>query len=600
MKHKLIILLSLCLSYGSIAQQSVPFNDLSFWKSTNKSNWQIVGDVSAELNKPGAMSSTAGKGILVNIPNPENRSNLVSVAEYGDVDVSFDFMMATHSNSGFYLQGRYEVQLFDSWGVKQPSYGDCGGIYKRRKFIPQEYLYEGHAPRANACLAPGLWQHLEISFQAPKFDAAGNKTSNAKILIAKLNGVIIHENLELTGPTGGAISETEAPFGPFLIQGDHGAVAFKNLQVNSFDGKAITIDPINYSVFYGKFNEPSAFLSKKPDATGKVDKFTWEVSKQPNDYAQLFTTNLRIPKAGKHTFTFQIAGKYSVKINGQSSISDEWSNSSDRRTVSVDLPEGNVPVEISFYKFDGWMRPVMGVWIQGPATRTMPFHTLSSVLTVPADDPILMDANTSLVFRSFTDLYQDGKKLKRVVHAVNVGNPSKLHYTYDLDNGAIAQIWKGDFLNVAPMWDSRGDGSSRPRGAVLTLNDTPLLANSDDKAIFSDTPSEKAQFRTLGYDVDEQNLPTFNYRINGNEVEDQIRIQEDKYLLRTLSIKNVVNNQVLRLAIGTSIVKVSDDLYSIDDKQYYIRATGASIEQLAGKSVLTVPASAKVQYAIIW
>lgn len=600
MKHKLLILLSFYLSYGSIAQQTLPLNDLSFWKTSDKNNWQIVGDVTADLTKPDAMSSTAGKGILVNIPNAENRSNLVSTTEYGDVDVSFDFMMAAHANAGFYLQGRYEVQLFDSWGVKQPAYSDCGGIYKRRKFIPQEYLYEGHAPRTNACLAPGLWQHLEISFQAPKFDAAGNKTSNAKILVVKLNGVIIQENLELTGVTGGAISETEAPVGPFLLQGDHGAVAFKNVQINSFDGKAITLSPINYQVFYGKFNEPSAFLTKKPDVTGKLETFTWEVSKQQNDYAQVFSTALTIPKAGKHTFTFQIAGKYSVKINGQSLISDEWAGSSDKRSVSLDLPEGNVPLEISLYKFDAWLRPVMGVWIQGPATRTAPFHGLSSVLTVPADDPILMDANTSIVFRSFADLYQDGQKLKRVVHAVNVGNPSKLHYTYDFDNGALVQLWKGDFLDVSPMWDNRGDGSSRPRGAVLSLTDTPLLTSSNDKALFSDIPSETANFRPLGYDLDDQNLPTFNYRINGNEVEDKIRIQEDKYLLRTLSIKNVVGNQVVRLAIGTTIVKVSDDLYAIDNKHYYIRATGASIEQLAGKSVLIVPASTNVQYAILW
>jgi len=46
---------------------------------------------------------------------------LVSNKEYGDFDATFEFMMATHSNSGFYLQGRYELQLMDSWGVKNPN-----------------------------------------------------------------------------------------------------------------------------------------------------------------------------------------------------------------------------------------------------------------------------------------------------------------------------------------------------------------------------------------------------------------------------------------------------------------------------------------------
>jgi len=73
--------------------------------------------------------------------------------------------------------GRYEVQLFDSWSVKAPKYSDCGGIYERWDEArgPGKQGYEGHAPLANASRAPGLWQHLHIEFQAPRFDAAGKK-----------------------------------------------------------------------------------------------------------------------------------------------------------------------------------------------------------------------------------------------------------------------------------------------------------------------------------------------------------------------------------------------------------------------------------------
>jgi hypothetical protein len=102
----------------SFAQETVSLNDLSFWKPTGKANWQIAGDVTADLTKNETMTTQAGKGILVNLPDANNRANLLSAAEYGDVDVEFDFMMASHSNSGFYLQGRYEIQLLDSWGVK--------------------------------------------------------------------------------------------------------------------------------------------------------------------------------------------------------------------------------------------------------------------------------------------------------------------------------------------------------------------------------------------------------------------------------------------------------------------------------------------------
>jgi hypothetical protein len=90
-------------------------------------------------------------------------------------------MMAKGSNSGIYLQGRYEVQLLDSWNVVNVKAGDNGGIYERWNDDKPEGQkgYEGHAPRQNASRAPGLWQHIKISFQAPRFNATGQKTENA-------------------------------------------------------------------------------------------------------------------------------------------------------------------------------------------------------------------------------------------------------------------------------------------------------------------------------------------------------------------------------------------------------------------------------------
>jgi hypothetical protein len=102
-----------------------------------------------------------------------------------------DFMLTKGSNSGIYLQGNYEVQLFDSWGKKSAKYNDNGGIYERwNDSKPEgEKGYEGYAPRFNVAKAPGLWQNIKISYQAPRFDANGKKTSNAVFLSIILNGV---------------------------------------------------------------------------------------------------------------------------------------------------------------------------------------------------------------------------------------------------------------------------------------------------------------------------------------------------------------------------------------------------------------------------
>ena len=605
MKH-LILWLAFLSPMLIKAQQKIPLDDMSFWKPSEKTNWQIAGDVTADINQHDGMTQTTGKGILVNIPIEKNKANLQSVTEYGDVDVSFDFMMAAHSNSGFYLMGRYELQLMDSWGVKNPSTGDCGGIYKRRRYENgKEILWEGHAPRLNACLAPGLWQHIDISFQAPKFDVTGKKTQNAKMLSVKMNGVIVQENVELTGPTGGPIAETEAATGPFMIQGDHGPVAFRNFVIANLSGKPAELSNVSYKVFYGNFKEPKDFLNKKPDAIGSVEKLSWDVSKQENDFAEIFNGILKIPVAGKHIFTFQIGGKYYVSVNGKELLPDAWTVTRDKKSAQIDLPAGDVAFEITVYKTDAWMTPILGMYVQGPNFRNTPYHSLGSTLARPLDDPIFLDAKESTILRSFSDIVKGGKRQKRITHAVNVGNQDKLHYTYDLSNGAIAQIWKGDFLDASPMWDNRGDGSSRPRGAVLALTDAQIFVSSDSKGTFSEAPIENSNYRALGYDLNTDNLPTFRYKIYGSDVEDQIRITDGKYLTRTLNVKNADANKPMmcRLAVGSSITKLTDDTYEIDGKSYYIKVptgTVATIEKSGENTMLLVPVKDKIEYSVIW
>lgn len=605
----------LLFGFSAFAQDTIPLNDLSFWKPNDAKNWQIASDATADLDKEDVMKSEKGVGVLVNIPDGKNRANLLSAAEYGDVEVSFDFMMAKHSNSGFYLQGRYEVQLLDSWGHQNPAFGDCAGVYARRRWNPNEQLFDGHAPRLNACLAPGLWQHLEISFQAPKFDASGKKTANARLLKVVLNGAVVQENIELTGPTGGPISEQEALKGPFMIQGDHGPVAFRNFKVVDKSGELVKGGPFSYKVIYGSFRYPVDFAGKKIDKTGSTDKLTWEVAGKDNDYAAIYQGNINCPKPGKYRFVLQVAGKSILKVNGKEVLEDRWTYATDQRSVAVDLPAGNVPVEITTYKMDGWMPPFLGLWVEGPGASPAALHSMGSILALEASDPINLDAATPKVFRSFMDITMPNAvrgehnflsfsniHQKRVVHAVQVGDPMHLHYTYDLDNGCIPQLWKGDFLNTSPMWDNRGDGSSRPRGAVLALDDVQTIvpkAKVFDLTASQNDPVEG--LRPLGYDLDDAGYPTFRYTINGVEIQDQIRAVEGKKLDRTIMAANADKDWVVRLAVGKKIEKLDDNLWSVDGKRFFIQTTAkAAVESNGGLSVLYLPMNAKVEWSVIW
>ena len=588
------------------AQDTLPLTDLSFWKKADAENWQIAGNAAAALQKDDEMTAAKGVGVLVNLPDAKHRANLLSAREYGDVDVAFDFMMARHSNSGFYLQGRYEIQLLDSWGVQVPGYGDCGGVYARRRWSPQEELFDGAAPRINACLAPGLWQRMDISFQAPRFNAAGKQTANARLLKVMLNGVVIHENLELTGPTGGPISEQEAATGPFMIQGDHGPVAFRNFKVTERGGPPVSAQPFAYQVIYGEFRAPEDFAGKKTDLEGKTDKLTWEVAKRDNAFATIFTGNIQVPKAGLHRFLLQTGGRSSLKVNGKEVLPDAWTWYGDQRSAEVTLPIGAALIALTTYKMDGWMAPFLGLWVEGPGARPTALHSMSATLAAAPSDPIWLEAARPKVFRSFMDVVPPRGKKKRVVHAVQVGDPAHLHYTYDLDNGAVAQIWKGQFLDVSPMWDDRGDGSSRPRGSILGFDDVPVVVARAE--LFNLTPSEYApvaHFRPQGYDLDAQGQPTFRYKMDDMEVEDRLRVVDQKYFSRSLVFRNIPAGQpyVCRLALGTTIEKLDDLTYAVDGRRYYLQLPAGAkpvIEQSGGLSALYLPVTERVEYGIMW
>lgn len=119
------------------------------------------------------------------------------------------------SNSGCYLQGRYEVQILDSFGL-EGKHNECGGIYSVKD------------PEVNMAFPPLVWQTYDIDFTAAKFDDAGKKTADARMTV-KHNGVLIHEDVPVPHATTAApLPEGPEP-GPVYLQ-DHGdPVRFRNI-----------------------------------------------------------------------------------------------------------------------------------------------------------------------------------------------------------------------------------------------------------------------------------------------------------------------------------------------------------------------------------
>ena len=162
-----------------------------------------------------------------------NTEHLLSLEEFGDVSAHIEFMVPKGSNSGIYFMGRYEIQVLDSWGKTELEHFDAGAIYERWDEDREPKGYEGVIPKINASKKPGEWQEFDVIFQAPRFDEEGNKISNAKFIKVVFNGIVIHENVEVTGPTRAATFEhvPESVNGPLMLQGDHGPVAYRNIRI---------------------------------------------------------------------------------------------------------------------------------------------------------------------------------------------------------------------------------------------------------------------------------------------------------------------------------------------------------------------------------
>jgi hypothetical protein len=226
------LLLMVCSVVVSAAdKEEQDLTNLEAWRKPDPL-WLLAGSVGVDPDNPRRLSAAAGKDILVNGKKGRAR-DLISKQEFADQEVHVEFLIPKGSNSGVKLQGLYEIQICDSWGIKEPKGSDCGGIYPRAELKPvYHYLDKGVPPRVNSCKKPGEWQTLDIRFQAPRFDADGKKTANARFLKVVLNGEVIHENIEAPTPTGHAWHNTESAKGPLLLQGDHGPVAFRNIRVH--------------------------------------------------------------------------------------------------------------------------------------------------------------------------------------------------------------------------------------------------------------------------------------------------------------------------------------------------------------------------------
>jgi hypothetical protein len=168
------------------------------------SGWEPIGNVTN--NK-----WIARNGELVN-DNPQveglrgpGAANLKSTEKFQDFKLHIEVNCPDHGNSGIYLRGRYEIQV-GTEGGSQPDH-EMGAVYSH------------YPPPEGAELALNKWTSFDITL-------VGRRVTVLR------DGKMYHDNVEIPGPTGGALDSNEAEPGPFFLQGDHhGVIRYRNITV---------------------------------------------------------------------------------------------------------------------------------------------------------------------------------------------------------------------------------------------------------------------------------------------------------------------------------------------------------------------------------
>ena len=611
-----LLLLSACHTSSETSSDvaALPFKTLSLtnlsdFKETKSSNWQTVGRVYADRQVVKDLQTTEGESVLANLPDGQNQANLLTTWEHGDMDLSLDFMLPKESNSGLYLQGRYELQLIDSWGRDSISSSSCGGIY-----AGGSQGYAGRAPRLNASRAPGLWQHLDIEFKAPRFDEQGNKIADARFEKVVLNGTTVQENVAVGGLTQGAAFDDEKPTGPLMIQGDHGPIAFKNIRYKTYQTAPVKLRDLSYQIYQGTYESPAALEEAEPAQQGPTDSITYRMGQDYEKYALVFEGNIEVPVDGDYLFTLRSAGPSWLYLDSEEVASNHEANYMEEPGhYQTSLKAGIYPIRLIYTKYTlKWVNGLSLV-CEGTQVKEQPLHASNSVPKMADSAPITVRADAEpTIQRAF--MYHQGEKK---THCTAVGLPTGMNYAINMQNAALLSAWGGDFVDVTDMWHERGEPqTASPMGSPLELPDRPTFAQLNSRtAPWPDSVTfDRPYLKVKGYSINPQGTPVFHYQVGPALIDDYLHDGDaERQLVREVrwTFSDTSGDPVYcLLAEGSLIEQLPDGTYAVDDKKYYLtvkhpeqirlqKRTDGGKEQLVA-AMTPGGSQASLQYAITW
>jgi hypothetical protein len=173
------------------------------------------------------------EGGVLSCGNGPHGSDLYTDQKFTDFELHIEFQ--GNSNSGVYLQGRYEIQVDNNFGEKAKVVEKDGKKVEEFRNTLCGAIYGRIAPTKNMCKPKGEWQTYDVVFHGGRGE--GNKVTQKPRVTLVWNGEKVIDNAEIEGPTGAALDGKVTEPGPLLLQGDHGKVPFRNIKIKPLTGK---------------------------------------------------------------------------------------------------------------------------------------------------------------------------------------------------------------------------------------------------------------------------------------------------------------------------------------------------------------------------
>lgn len=563
------LLLSSTVLWGQSSDGYTPISleNLSAFDAPS-AGWKLTPEVMMSPTNGTVMSNDKkGGGILVGTAG----QTIKTKANMQDLRLRFDFMLAPGAQAYVILPGNQRVLLADMPPTAAPGSSTSG--------------YTGQFPIMNATKAPGLWQTVEIAY-----DASTTQPNVARVNSVTLNGSLVQQGSYRPLPKALAGKE------PIAFEVVKGTVAFRNIGYQELGNRRpLSVSNITYKLYTDSWKTEQP---KELEREGSTPEITQELGNGHKEFQLFFEGDMEVEEAGNYVFTVIHSGPNTrLTVDGEEVVSVAESRSQDTHPGRINLEKGTHRFKLLYARFP-WFPPGLSVSVTKAGIRPYDLTALSS-LPVPKPKPYLgVDPeNGPEMIRSFV-FYQDEKQKR--THVLSVGNPAGWHYTVDLNRGALLQGWRGPFADVTEMWYQRGEPQLL-KTAGLTVDvsgKSSYAALQNNSAAWPDS----ANLNYLGYRLTADGVPTLRYAFGSTTLTDRLSA-DDKGLTRKISVEgNAPSGMYAMLGAGDSITMLEKGLYRVDDR-YYIRLDKNARpmqRNSAGKQELLLPLGGEVTYSLFW